>query len=76
MPVYAGKSCDDAGKVAAMTLKEPPGCNLRSNGPKGCLDDTTLALDSVVIITGQMQPSIFARGGFRARGQGLRELYL
>ena len=74
---FNGKSCDEhVGKVAAMTLKEPPGCNLRSNGPKGCLDDTTLALDSVVIITGQMQPSIFARGGFRARGQGLRELYL
>jgi hypothetical protein len=50
-----GKSCDEnVGKVVAMTLKELPGCNLCSNGPKEFrLGNTTLALDSVAIITGQ-----------------------
>jgi hypothetical protein len=42
---FKGKRCDEnVGKVAAMTLKEPPGCNLRTNGPKKCLADTSLAL--------------------------------
>jgi hypothetical protein len=47
--------CDEnVGRVAAMALKEPPGCNLCSIGPKKCLDDDTLALDIVVIVTGQI----------------------
>ena len=65
-----GSSCDeDAWKVVVGTLMQPPGCILCSDGQKKHPDNTSQALDSVVIIAGQMQPSIFARGGFRAHGQ-------
>jgi hypothetical protein len=58
---FKGNSCDEhVGKVAAMTLKEPPGCNLRNNVPKEHRENTFRALDSVDTIGGHVQPSIFA----------------
>jgi hypothetical protein len=58
---FKGDSCNEhVGKVAAMTLKEPPGCNLRSNVPKKHPENAFRALDSVDTIGGQGQPSIFA----------------
>ena len=62
---FKGNSCDDVtdehvGKVAAMILKEPRGCNLRSNVPKKHPENAFRALDSVDTIGGRVQPSIFA----------------